>query len=258
MAFPNFKGKHAKDAMFSPKDLLAYHREIGRYPTFKIPEGVIFCYSTTPPEQFLEEYGARKDEEMLLAERLYLLGKTQGKIALVHRPSIGAPHVTALMEEFIALGTKRFIIVGKAGTLQKHLSIGDIVVCERAIRDEGTSHHYIKSSKYAHASKQLTQSIKQALEKRTLTYVSGTSWTIDAPYRETVEEARHYQQEGVLTVEMEASALFAVGKLRKIEIGAIFTVSDSLAELEWMPALHSPKLDAIFRRMCEVAVEVLL
>ena len=257
MAFPNFKGKHKEDAMFSPEDWLAYLKEVGRYPRFKIPEGVVFCYSTSPPEEFLAEYKAKKVGEML-AERMYLLGKTGGRIALVHRPSIGAPHVVALMDELIALGVKRFIIVGKAGTLQKHLGIGDLVVCERAIRDEGTSHHYIRPSKYASASKEMTARIKKALDRRSLAYAAGTSWTVDAPYRETVEEARQYQTEGVLTVEMEASALFAVAQLRRVEIGALFTVSDSLAELEWRPALHSPKLEKVFEQMCEVAVEVLL
>ena len=92
------------------------------------------------------------------------------------------------------------------------------MVCEKAIRDEGTSHHYLKPSKYAYASKDMTQKIKNSLDKFKQKYFVGTSWTIDAPYRETVAEATQYQKEGVATVEMEASALFAVSQYRNVEL----------------------------------------
>ena len=115
------------------------------------------------------------------------------------------------------------------------------MVCEKAIRDEGTSHHYLKHSKYAYASKGMTNKIIISLEKLNQKYFIGTSWTIDAPYRETVAEAKQYQEEGVATVEMEASALFAVAQYRNVELGAIFTISDSLAELQWKPKFHLKK-----------------
>jgi uridine phosphorylase len=59
------------------------------------------------------------------------------------------------------------------------------------------------------------------------------------PYRETMAEARHYQVEGVLTVEMEAAALFAVAAYRGVEMAAAFTISDSLAEMVWNPQFHA-------------------
>ena len=107
------------------------------------------------------------------------------------------------LEELIAFGVKRFISIGTAGTLQKDIKVGDLIVCEKAIRDEGTSYHYLKPSKYAYASKEMTKRIKNALDALEQKYFVGTSWTIDAPYRETVVEARQYQKEGVATVEMK-------------------------------------------------------
>jgi purine-nucleoside phosphorylase len=91
-----------------------------------------------------------------------------------------------------------------------------------------------------------------------LKYFVGTSWTIDAPYRETVAEAKQYQKEGVATVDMEASALFAVAKYRKVELGSIFTISDSLAELEWKPKFHLNKTKKGLETLYKVAVDVLL
>ena len=80
--------------------------------------------------------------------------------------------------------------------MQKNLKIGDLIVCEKAIRDEGTSHHYLKASKYAYASKKMTERIRKSLDNLGQKYFLGTSWTVDAPYRETVAEAKQYQKEG--------------------------------------------------------------
>lgn len=89
-----------------------------------------------------------------------------------------------------------------------------------------------------------------------LGYVLGSSWTIDAPFREIVAEVRKYQEEGVLTVEMEAAAIFSVAKYRNVEAGAIFTISDYLAELEWKPKFHLTS--EYLREIFEVAKEVLI
>jgi uridine phosphorylase len=239
MPFPNLKGKHAQDSMFAPKDYLAYSKKYRGLTKFKAPKGVIFVYSKMLFDDVIKRHKVKEIKGFI--GEFYLLEETGGKIGIMGRFGIGAPAAAALMDELIACGVKRFISIGSAGTLQKNLKIGDIVVCNRAIRDEGTSHHYIKPSKYADASNQLTKQIEHALQKLGWKYILGTSWTIDAPYRETVAEARQYQKEGVATVEMEIAALFAVAKYRRVDAGAILAVGDSLAELKWKPAFHVPE-----------------
>jgi uridine phosphorylase len=164
--------------------------------------------------------------------------------------------VAILLEQLIAFGVKEFLSVGIAGSLQKELRVGSIVICDKAIRDEGVSHHYLEASKYSYASKSLTKKIEVALTRFNLDYAVGTTWTIDTPYRETIAEVKQYQKEGVLTVDMEASAIFAVAEYRGVEAGSIFTISDYLAELEWEPKFHLTKdhLETLF----QVAKEVLL
>jgi len=240
MAFPNIKGKHAKDPVFSPKEFLDYLKKIGRYPKFKPPVGVIFCYQLPLIKNILKKYKAKKVRGF--AGEMYLLDKTNGKIAVVGNFGIGAPVAASVLEELIAFGVKKFISIGIAGTLQKDVKIGSLMICDKAIRDEGTSHHYLKHSKYAYASKEMVNKIKKSFEKFNQKYFVRTSWTIDAPYRETVAEVRQYQKEGVIAVEMEAAALFAVAKYRNVQLGAIFTISDSLAELEWKPKMHSKRI----------------
>ena len=85
----------------------------------------------------------------------------------------------------------------------------------------------------------------------------GTSWTTDAPYRETRTEVMAFQKEGVSTVEMEASALFAVGQRRRVEVGAMFAISDSLAELEWKPGFSNTDTQKGLEKLFEVALDVL-
>ena len=78
----------------------------------------------------------------------------------------------------------------------------------------------------------------EILQDLDLEYALGTSWTTDAPYRETYEEVEKYRKEGVLTVEMEAAAIFAVTKYLNVEAGALFTISDYLCEEEWQLHFH--------------------
>jgi len=255
MAFPNFQDKHHEDSIFTPKEFVAYRKKRGKYSNFKVPHGIILCYQRNLMEAIVKNHKVTKVDG--LYGEMYLLDETNGKVVIIGNFGIGAPAATAVFEELIALGVKNFISIGFAGNLQKNTKIGDLIVCERAIRDEGISHHYIKSSKYAYASKEITGKIKSVLRKSQQEYAVGTSWTIDAFYRETVAEATKYQKEGVLTVEMEASALFAVAKYRSVQCGAIFIISDSLAELRWQPNFHLKGLYEKLETLYKVAVNVL-
>lgn len=93
------------------------------------------------------------------------------------------------------------------------------MVCDRAIRDEGTSHHDRPDATYAYPCPDLTASLCAAIRHNGLPFQMETTWTTDAPYRETVEEIIRYRAEGVVTVEMEAAALFAVAQYRGVSAG---------------------------------------
>ncbi|MGH9269927.1 MAG: nucleoside phosphorylase, partial [Ilumatobacteraceae bacterium] len=86
----------------------------------------------------------------------------------------------------------------------------------------------------------------------------GSAWTIDAPFRETVAEARHYVDNGVAVVEMEAAALFTVGAVRGVDVASAFAISDSLADGEWVPQFGDPRLAERLERMVPAAIAALL
>jgi uridine phosphorylase len=255
MTIPNVKGKHKFDSFFSPEDYLKYLRGKNLLPKFDAPEGIVFCYQSSLLNHVLESHEVEKVE--VFAGEFYLIKDINRRIGICAKFGIGAPIVTTILEEAIITGTKKFLSIGSAGSLQKDLKIGDIVVCNNAIRDEGVSHHYISPSKYATPSVSLTKKLEETLIKAKCEYRVGSSWTIDAPYRETVQELQHYREEGVLTVEMEASALFAVAQYRKVDLATAFVVSDILGDA-WEPHLKSPELSNKLNLLFETSVEALL
>src|SRR6185503_5038110 len=134
--------------------------------------------------------------------------------------------------------------------------VGDLVMCDRAVRDEGVSHHYVPPARYSVPSAGLSAAYADALRAAGYPYRTGSTWTIDAPYRETVGELRHYRDEGVLTVEMEAAALFAVAELRGLEVASAFVLSDLLTEVEWTPEFGSPEIERGLDKLVQVGIEV--
>ncbi len=233
MAFPNFAEKHAHDAFFNPQDYIEYLRQQQLLPDLQMPQSIIFCYQGHLLRRILAQEETEHSE--VFPNAFHLLKSTEGKVGVYGDFGIGAPAVTTSLEGFIAQGVRTFVSIGIAGTLQPAPRIGDIIVCNRAIRDEGVSYHYLEAAKYASPSQWLTARLVQALEQVGRIPILGTTWTIDAPYRETIAEARQYQQEGTMTVDMEAAALFAVAQYRGVDLAAAFVISDSLAELVWNP-----------------------
>ena len=137
------------------------------------------------------------------------------------------------------------------------MNVGDIVLCDRAIRDEGTSLHYLPAEKYAFACPESTENLCRAFERKGIEYSKGTSWTTDAPYRETIGELRQYRSDGVATVEMEISALFAAGTYRGVGMSAILVISDILSEEDWHQGYHSAEKLEGLKKVFEVVLEMI-
>jgi len=237
MTFPNFPNKYHEKNVLQAKDFWNYKKELDMFPTIEPPKGLIICYSPTILSYIVEHYSLTKVDNVFGTE-FYLINDSDKKIAICGARGVGAPMVGILLEELNAFGVKYFISIGTTGSLQKNLRLGSHIICTRAIRDEGTSHHYAVSEKYAYPSKTLTNKIIDVAKLMELNYYTGTSWTNDAPYRETLAELKHYRKEGVLTVEMEAAAIFVIAKCLYFDAGAIFTISDYLSEENWELHFH--------------------
>ena len=186
----------------------------------------------------------------------YLVPCNDSWIVVLKVPGFGAPTAVMTLEELAAFRIEKFVNLGTAGGLQHSMNIGDVVLCDRAIRDEGTSHHYSPAEKYALPSPELTENLCTAFERKGIQYSKGTSWTTDAPYRETIEELRQYRSDGVATVEMEVSALFAAGAYRGVGVSAIFVISDILSEEDWHQGYHSAEKLEGLKKTFEIILEM--
>jgi uridine phosphorylase len=156
-----------------------------------------------------------------------------GERIAVFNPGVGAPLAGAFFEESMAHGCRRFMAVGTAGGLVPSLTIGHVIVPTFAIREEGTSYHYLPPSRSVEPSEDATDALIRTLKRRDVPFVTGGTWSTDAPYRETMGKVERRAREGCLTVEMEAAALFAIARFRGVPIAQLLTTSDDLSGEEW-------------------------
>ncbi|HYN32901.1 MAG TPA: hypothetical protein VES40_09765, partial [Ilumatobacteraceae bacterium] len=169
-SYPNFEGKHGEDAFFNPDDFVTYLRRNGGLDGYEPPRSIIMCYQRQLFEFIMAVENAERPNLAATYRGLVTLPDTQGQVAVLGDFGIGAPVAAAVLEEFIALGTRRFFSIGTAGTLQRDLPIGHTVLCDRAIRDEGVSHHYIPSATYAAAEPGITAAFEAELQSKQIEY----------------------------------------------------------------------------------------
>jgi uridine phosphorylase len=153
---------------------------------------------------------------------------------------VGAPYAAMVAETLIAWGARTILFIGWCGAVSPLLGIGDLVVPTAAVIDEGTSPHYTVGATAACPSEPLMRQVAEACAAAGVAPRAGTVWTTDAVFRETRDEVARHQQDGVLAVEMECSALFTVGCFRGIEVAALLVVSDDLSSLTWRPGFKDP------------------
>lgn len=251
----------------SADQILRYTKALKKFKDFPfpIPTKIIIIYQKSFIDLLREKYQL-KQYPFLMNASLYYPPTSEKEVAppwaIVSNFGFGAPTLAVLMELLVALKCKVFISCGTAGAIQKNLKPGDIVVCERARREEGTSFHYLANSKqnypYVSAGETITEKIKISCQNLQENFYAGCSWTTDAAYRETVDKVKKYQSQGILTVDMESSALFAIAKYYQLEAGTIFTISDSLANLKWTPHFKSKALFAGLEKSFLIADSALL
>ncbi|MBE2219916.1 MAG: DUF952 domain-containing protein [Anaerolineae bacterium] len=159
--------------------------------------------------------------------------EVEGKRIVVMHPNVGAPIAAGFMDELIALGCRTFIAAGGCGVLSQEIGAGHVIIPTTAVRDEGTSYHYLLAGEEVFASETAVHALKTTLDHHHVPYVTGKTWTTDAPYRETRKLVSQRQAEGCLTVEMETAAFFAVAQFRGVTFGQILYGGDDLTGDEW-------------------------
>lgn len=201
-----------------------------------VPAGCVLCFFNEAINA-LNEAGQLRFVRNLGSEighnPVYELTVDDGRKVLLVHPGVGAPLAGGFLEELIALGCTTFIACGGAGSLHADLTLGHVVVPTSAVRDEGTSYHYLPPSREVSADPAGVKAIQTILDQHTIPYVSGKTWTTDAPYRETPALVQHRRAENCLTVEMEAAAFFAIAQFRQVSFAQLLYAGDDLSSDTW-------------------------
>ncbi|MBD3348096.1 MAG: purine-nucleoside phosphorylase [Candidatus Eisenbacteria bacterium] len=157
----------------------------------------------------------------------------EGRRLALFQPGLTAPFGAAMLEEVICMGCRKFVACGGAGVLIPDVHVGHVIVPSAAVRDEGTSYHYLPPSREVEPSPEALEAIEAVLEERDVDYLKGKTWTTDAIYRETRDKVQRRRDEGCLAVEMEAAAFFAVARFRGVPFGQILYGGDDVSGERW-------------------------
>ena len=200
-----------------------------------VPEAAVLCFFQEVIAALEAERGAsvvKRLRSEIGVHPLYELEVQGRRLGVIH-PGVGAPLAAAMLEEVIALGCRKLIACGGCGVLDSAIAVGHVLVPVAAVRDEGTSYHYLPAAREVEAAPQAIAAIEAALGEHGIEYVVTKTWTTDAIYRETPEKVRRRRAEGCLAVEMETAAFFAVARFRGVPFGQLLYGGDDVGAEEW-------------------------
>ena len=142
--------------------------------------------------------------------------------------TIGGPYAVLAAEQLAASGTRVIVGLTSAGRVRPDLPVPSLVLATSAVRDEGTSYHYLPPQQTIEAPSAVVSFLHEELSQLGIPVTRGSVWTTDAPYRETRRQLRHHAANGVLAVEMQAASLFAFSAARGTPVAVVAHVSNAI------------------------------
>lgn len=182
------------------------------------------------PAAGFEEIGTRHMENG--PRTIWQVGEGDDAVAVLN-PGTGGPTAVTMLEVCIAAGAERIMAVGGAGALVDEMAMGNIVVPTRALRDEGTSFHYLPASRWVELDIEVAEELGLFLTEREAPHRFAPVWTTDGLFRETPARVARRRDEGCVLVEMECASLAAAAQFRGVRFGQFLYAGDSLATDEW-------------------------
>ncbi|MBD5550772.1 MAG: nucleoside phosphorylase [Lachnospiraceae bacterium] len=199
----------------------------------QLPTKAVFAFLSDEIDTYAKGHNGKIVAEFETATKVfpvYTVRHEGCEICLAQAPT-GAAAATQFLDWLIGYGVKEIVSAGSCGALDDIAENTFLVPC-KALRDEGTSYHYMAPSRFIDIDSRARRAIKAALEKHGLPYREIITWTTDGFFRETADKVAYRKKEGCATVEMECSALAACARFRGVLWGQILFTADSLANVE--------------------------
>jgi len=228
---------------------------------------VLERYTGTPPEQFqkqilltnFEYYMERfsvlcDDAETTRGSAMTVKHSSSLGVSLVNF-SVGSPVAALIIEVLATAEPKATLFLGMAGGLHRSLEVGDFILPTAAIRDEGTSRHFMPPQVPALPTFKVQKFISQIVVERGLDYRTGVVHSTDYRFWEFDERFKQQlYEERALAIDMETATLFSVGFASKVPIGALLLVSDLPLKRGGIKTRDSAR--AVFREFTDLHIEV--
>lgn len=217
----------SEPALFSPFDTT---KKVDNFP-----EICVSTFSENIIQKFSSLNCTEKIAELYTANGVIPVYKIRYKNTNIafYLSRVGAPACVVGFEEVVAMGAKKFVLFGSCGVLDDDKVKDNIIIPVSAVRDEGTSYHYIAPSAEIEADTHSVQTLENVLISCGYPYVKGKTWTSDAIYRETISAIQERRQEGCIAVEMECASMLAVAKYRHIPFIQFLYGADNLSSDTW-------------------------
>lgn len=204
------------------------HEHLG----LELPERAVFAFAGDAVDLYAKEHDADVAgyfDSITKRYPVYVLDVAGQEMCLMQAPA-GAPAAVQILDWLISYGVRKIISCGSCGVLID-IDEDEFLIPSRALRDEGTSYHYLPPARFIEVSAAARRAIETALRDQNLHYREVTTWSTDGIYRETKEKVEYRKSEGCSVVEMECAALTACAEMRGAEWGEILFTADTLADV---------------------------
>ena len=223
---------HAAPSVFTVENLLREARRQKSIPEGKIPGICILDPDGDIVQKLIETGQAQINPNWACYHtRLYNFVHEGIEFGIVGC-AVGASFAVLVAEEMFASGCKLLISMTSAGQIVSKGKTPYFVLIERALRDEGTSYHYLPPASYSSIRPELIECFKDILQHSKPPVFMGTTWTTDAPFRETEKAIACCQLEGILGVEMEAAALYAFAEAKGQQVICFAHITNQMGSVE--------------------------
>lgn len=201
------------------------------------PDVTVSCFSKQLFDNVLALFDAKCIAELHVACGINPVYEVEykGKRFAFFQSYVGEPLCVGEYEDLMAIGSRRLILVGNCGVLDKSIEDCGIIIPTEAIRDEGTSYHYAEPKDTIEVNKKYRDTFKEVLNECGYSFVEGKTWTTDACYRETRSKVNRRKEQGAICVEMECAGMQAVCDFRGTEFFQFFYAGDNLDHSSWDP-----------------------
>lgn len=198
-----------------------------------LPEKCVYAFLGDTIDQYARQVGAEVAETFETTTKtypIYIVRQNGMEFCLCQAP-LGASAAAQFMDCLIACGCKKIIAAGSCGVLTE-LAENEFLVPVKALRDEGTSYHYLPAARYVELDKTARAALERTFRELGLPFRECVTWTTDGFFRETRDIVEYRKAEGCATVEMECAALAACAQKRGASFGQILYTADSLANVQ--------------------------